>query len=98
MIEDELMEQYIEDDAPIHEKTQDEKDAESFMTKLEESRVLIQAEGGFAGLCEHCFGTEKQYVNKRSDGYEGIQYRVDNEITQILKCFCGELPEEQFPF
>lgn len=98
MIADELMEQYLEDDEPIKEKTQDEKDAEAFMKKLEDSKSIIQTEGGFAGLCEHCLGTEKAYITKRSDDYEGIQYRIDNEIQQIVKCFCDGIEEEQYPF
>lgn len=98
MIDEALMAQYVEmEEAEMAEKTQAELDAEAFTKKLAESKLLIEAEGGNAGLCTFCFGTSKLYI-QRADGYEGIQYKVDNEIPSIQKCLHGKDITEDFPF
>jgi len=95
MIDDELMEQYLDDDT---EKTAEQKETDAFMAKLEDAKSIIDSEGGFAGLCQHCLDTQKVYI-RRDDGYEGIQYRIENELPQIVRCFHGDVEEGMdFPF
>ncbi len=90
MIDEALMAQYVEmEEAEMAEKTQAELDAEAFAKKLADSKGLIEAEGGDAGLCSFCFGTDKLYI-QHEDGYDGIQYKVDNEIPSIQRCLHGK--------
>jgi hypothetical protein len=96
MIDDDLMGKYIEVDES-EEKQIAQSEADAFMKRLQESKAIIEAEGAHTGLCEFCYGTDYLYT-RIADDYEGIQFRIDNEIKTFMTCFHGNKIDKEFPF
>lgn len=73
-------------------RQEEERLAKMFFAELDDARELISAEGGEVGLCPHC--KDIGFIFMEKDGYEGIQARVDNEITLFNECMHGAPVDE----
>ncbi len=85
-------------------RTLEEIEIDGFRAKLSAAKALLTEQGEHVGLCDFCLGSDKLIHNKsilvenELTDYEGIQYKVDNEIPTFEICFHGKDISEDFNF